>query len=221
MSDKIYKGQIKAKVIELRFASAGKVSGVFKKRGDEVKKGEVIASLDKKTFQAELDRQLADFEKVRAEFEIFNLQKGEPKDDITRYLKTQKQAELNASVKEVELAKAKLDQTDLISPLEGIIVDDSNLVPGINITPASNPVSILETTSYYFEAEIEQGDLPFFADSQSVAVQLTSLSREIAGKTKKVLPSEKTKAGTFFLEVELQDISGLLPGMTGEASSKD
>lgn len=221
MVQKIYKGQIKARIIELRFAFSGKVAFVSKKKGDSVKKWEAVAGLDKKTFQAELDKQLADFEKVRAEFEIFNLQKGEPANDITKYLKTQKQAELNAAVKEVELAKAKLDQADLISPVEGIVIDDSHLVPGINITPASNPVSILETSSYFFEAEIGQKDLPLFADSRPMTVQLDGLSREIEGKTKKILPSEKTKAGTFLLEVELGDVSGLLLGMTGEASSKD
>jgi len=87
MPGESFKGVIKTKIIEARFAQFGKVALVTKKRGDSVKKGDLLASLDKKILQAELDRQLSDFEKVRAEFEIFNLEKGTPADDITKYLK--------------------------------------------------------------------------------------------------------------------------------------
>jgi hypothetical protein len=41
-----------------------------------------------------LDKQLLDYEKIRADFEIFNLQKGGAADDLTKYLKTEKQAQL-------------------------------------------------------------------------------------------------------------------------------
>lgn len=216
MSDKPYQGEIKAKIFELRFASSGKVSAVFKKKGDLVKKGEVIASLDRKILQAQLDRQLADFERVRAEFEIFNLQKGEPSDDVTKYLKVQKQAQLNASVKEVESAKASLDQMDMFSPVEGIIIDDSNLVVGLYVTPSSNPVKVLETASFFFEFEIEQVDLNSFIEPKPITIRLTGLNREIAGNTRKIIPSEKAKAGKYLVEVNLQNKSGLLLGMQGE-----
>jgi len=217
MSDKSYSGEINSKIIELRFASSGKVSGVFKKKGDLVKKGEVIASLDRKILQAQLDRQLADFERTRAEFEIFNLQKGEPADDITKYLKVQKQAQLNASVKEVELAKASLDQMDLFSLVEGIIIDDSNLISGLYVTPSSNPIKILDTNSFFFEFEIDQPDLNLFLEPKPVTVRLTGLNREIPGNTRKIIPPEKSKAGKFLVEVDLQDKSGLLLGIQGEA----
>ena len=132
MTSNEYTGKINGKIIELRFALAGKLSGLYKKRGDIVKKGELVAGLDKKQLQTELDKQLGDFEKVRAEFEIFNLQKGEPDNDIEKYLKAEKQAQLNISVKEVELAKAKLDQTDLFSPVEGFL---ENATPVPEVSP--------------------------------------------------------------------------------------
>lgn len=66
-------GAVIADLIEVRFAYSGKVVSVRKKRGDAVKIWEGIASLDRKILQTELDRQLADYEKVRAQFEIFNI----------------------------------------------------------------------------------------------------------------------------------------------------
>lgn len=214
MAEKVFKGKVKAKIIELRFATSGKLANLSKKRGDSVKKGELIASLDKKLLQAELDRQLGDYEKVRAEFEIFNLKEGEPQDDLAKYLKVAKQAELNISVKDVEIAKMKMDQLDLFSPVEGTIVDDSSLVPGIYLTPSSNPIKILETASYYFEIEINQEDLGLFLNPRPMTVKISGTGKSYTGNSKPIIPSLDSK---LRVEVELQYDTGLILGLEGEA----
>lgn len=211
--EKSYKGEIKARVIDLRFAASGKLSGIYKKKGDLVKRGELVASLDKKQLQAELDKQLGDFEKVRAEFEIFNLQKGGATDDISKYLKTGKQAELNISVKEVELAKARLDMADLFSPIEGIIIEDSGLVPGLYITPASNPITVVDNSSYCFVFKVLQKEVVAFSSSQKAEVKLEGMDKKIIGNT---MPIFSTKNGSFEIQVKLDDTSGLLLGLAGQ-----
>jgi len=215
MAENIFKGKIKAKIIDVRFAVSGKLVVLNKKRGDLVKKGELIASLEKKILQTQLDKELADFEKVRAEFEIFNLKKGEPTDDIGKYLKKQMQADLDGSVKAVEIAKAEMDKTDLFSPVEGVIVDDSSLVPGVYITPASYSIKILDQSSFYFEIEIDQSNLPLFVNSRSVTVKIPGLEKVISGQTKSILSQEN---GKLVVEVELQDKGGLLVGLEGEVA---
>ncbi len=214
MEGNVYKGKVKARVIELRFATSGKLANLFKKRGDTAKKGELIASLDKKLLQTELDKQLGDYEKVRADFEIFNLQKGEPKDDITKYLKAEKQAELNVSVKEVELAKGRLDQADLFSPVEGIIIDDSDLVAGIYITPASSPIKVLDISSYFFEIEIEQKDFQKFSKSQSMKIKIPGINKVFSGNSKPIISSPDLK---LRVGIEIKDAEGLIIGLEGEA----
>jgi len=211
MTTKVFKGEVKGRILEVRFALAGKVEKVFKKVGGGVRRGEILASLEKKIFQVELDRQLADYEKTRADFEIFNLQKGEAQDDLTKYLKMGKQAQLNASVKEVELAKARLEQTELFSPVEGVVLDDGGIAPGMNITPASYAFKILETGSFWFEVEIGQEDIPFFSQPQNGEV-------EIFGVGKQPVTSGPVFADgkRFFLRVELPNKEGILLGMGGE-----
>ena len=214
MAEKVFKGKVKARVIELRFATSGKLAGIFKERGDIVKKGDLVGSLDKTLFQLELDRQLGDYEKKRSEFEIFNLQKKEITDDLTKYLKTGEQAELNISVKEVELAKTKLDQINLFSPIDGIIIDDSDLVPGVYITPASSPIKILDNSSYSFEIEIEQNDLPMFLNPRPMTIKIPGLEKTYTGNSKLIIPSLNSK---LLVEIELQDNTGLILGLEGEA----
>ncbi len=217
MAEEILKGEIKARIIEVRFAVSGKLVSLFKKKNDLVKKGELIASLDKKILQTRLDKELADYEKERADFEIFNLQKGEPTDEISKYLKTQKQAELNASVKAVEVAKAELDLLDLFSPVEGVIVDDSDLASGIFVTPASYPIKILDKNSFYCEIEIRQDQIPLFLNPRSVTIKISGINKVIVGKSKPILLIGPKK-GKFLVEIELQDKTGLITNLEAELS---
>lgn len=218
MPEKMFKGTVKAKIIEVRFALSGQAALVTKKKGDKVKKGELLASLVKKTLQAELDRQLLDFEKVRAEFEIFNLQKGEPTDDITKYVKVQKQAELNRSVKEVELAKEKLDMADIFSPIEGLILEDSAIVPGIYLTPSSHPIRII-ANDYFFEMKVGQEDITLFFEPKKLVLQIPGLEKTIAGTS--TLPILPFAEGTFLIKVDLLDTTELIYGLKGEVKESD
>lgn len=213
MEEKTFKGVVKCRVIEVRFGISGKVASVAKEVGDSVRKGEILASLDKKSLQTELDRQLADYERVRAEFEIFNLEKGEPKDDVARFLKTQKQAQLNASVKDVELAEGKLDMADLFSPVEGTVVDDSNVAAGIYITPSSSPFKIAEN-KYFLEMEVNQDEVALFLKPQKLALQIPGLDKAI--ETTSSLPVLPESKGKFLVKADLADSSGLISGLTAE-----
>lgn len=209
---KVFKGEVKARIVETRFALSGKITGVSKHTGDTVKKWNLIASLDRKILQMELDRQLSDFEKVRADWDGFTQKYPDPQDD-NKYTKAEKQAALNASVKDVELAKAKLDQADLFSPVDGIIIEDSGIVPGLYATPAGSGVKIIDTSSYYFEIEIEQKDIPFFEKPHDAKITIDVLDIEI----KPGAPSAVEGDGkNFLLRIPISNPSILL-GMRGAA----
>lgn len=210
----IFKGEIQARIVEVRFALSGKIANVQKHTGDKVKKWDLVASLDRKILQMELDQELADFEKVRADFEGFAKKYPDPQDD-NKYTKAEKQAALNASVKEVELAKARLDQSDLFSPVDGIVLDDSGIVPGLYVTPAGSSVEIIDTSSYYFEFEIEQKDLSDFAESKKCKLEIEGIKGLLEGESHPVSSDGKK----FFVVVKPSKLDGLLLGMKGECKT--
>ena len=174
---------------------------------------DMIASLDRKILQAQLDKQLADYEKVRADFEIFVQKNPNPTEAIDKYLKTEKQASLNASVKEVELAKALLDNCDLISPVDGVVMDDSGIVTGINVSPTSSEVKIIDSSSYYFEIELTQTDIHEFRNQREVTIKIEGVKEEIKGNTSQLYSDGKS----LFVKVPVNNQSVLM-GMQGEAS---
>jgi multidrug resistance efflux pump len=214
-----FPGEIAASFIDIRFAYSGLVGRVHKRPGDAIKKGECIASLDRKFLQIELDKQLAQYEKTRADFEIFSQKNGPgpDTDDTTKYQRQIKQAELNAAVNDIETAKYKMDQADIYSPVNGIVIDTQGLVSGMNITPASNPVTILDLESLYFALEVPQEELFQFATERQMKMTFPGVQKEYIGTQR--LPT-KGKNGKFILPVTISDTSGLYPGMSGTASFK-
>lgn len=209
-----YPGIVTADTIEVRFPFSGKISGVNKKVGDTVKKWEWLASLDKKVLQTELDKELADYERARSEFEIGNL-KNQSGDDIGKFLKQVSQAQLNVSVKNVELAKGKLDSADVLSPIDGIIVDNGGLRIGLYITPASSPIKILDTESLSFEFEIAQNDLEKFLKPQKVLISFFKGTKD--DLEVETLPVVTGTKGKFKVVASLPKSDILLPGLEGEA----
>lgn len=210
-----YRGIAEADIVDTRFAFSGKVSSVGKHDGETVKQWEWIASLDKKILQTELDLELADYEKARAEFEIFNLKNGQSGDDITKFLRAEKQASLNAAVKQVELAKYKMDQAELVSPVAGIILDMGGLTAEIHITPASASVKIQDMSSLKIRFEIPQKDIPMFEKETTGRVVFPEQKKEYRGKI--TSPGFGTD-GIFLCFLVLDDPSGLLPGMVGKVT---
>ncbi len=212
---KSFPGKISAPVYEIRFAYSGKVIQVFKQSGDVVKKGDVLASLDRKPVQAELDQELADYERSRAEFEIFNT-KEQSGDDVTKFLKQEKQAALNASVKHVEMAKMKLDQADLVSPIDGVIQESDNLLPGLNITPANATVKIIDPKALTFNFAISQKELHDFKDGRGVVIKFEGIKESLKTKTELIHAGEK---GQFNVVAKIPPSTGLISGMIGEAKA--
>jgi len=208
---KSFDGEVKGRIVEVRFALSGKIVKVNKLQGDKVAKWDLIASLDRKILQTELDRELADFEKVRADFEIFAGKVGDTPDEVTKYLKTEKQAQLNASVKTVELAKAKLDQSDLFSPVSGVVLDDGGITPGIFITPASAGIKILDAESLYFEIEIDQKEVGEFSAAKECSVDLGSGEEKISATSLPVFSDGKS----FVVKIPLPVSPKIVLGMKG------
>jgi multidrug efflux pump subunit AcrA (membrane-fusion protein) len=160
---KSLEGVVSASSIEVRFAYSGKVSVLHVHPGDMVKPGTSLAELDRKILQAELDKQLADYEKARADFEIFVQKNPEPLDDFAKFKKQEQQALLNSSVKSVEITKYRLDQSVLFSPVHGVVLDDGGIRAGIYVTPGANSIKVLDLNSLEFIAPVTWAEFDKFS----------------------------------------------------------
>lgn len=131
--------------IRLRFYQSGTLAWIKVKIGDEVKKGQALAGLDTKLTQINLDISLADYRRARAEFEKVARKYPNPSNEEEKGIKEIAQAKLDSAVKKVEKYKHIQEKLTLVSPVDGVVSDDSDLVAGMNITPSGFPIVVTET----------------------------------------------------------------------------
>lgn len=201
-------GIVRADVVEARFAFSGKVISVAKKPGEVVRVGELLASLDRKFLQTTLDRELADYEKARAEFEIFGIKNPNPGDGITKYQKIQAQASLDAAVKAVEIAKYNLDEADLKSPVNGIVLENNGLRAGMYVTPGASAYQILDVDTVHIEIEVEPEDKEFW-ENKELKLKIKAKETDMMGEVKAVVPNMK---GKLLVNIRPETTDGLIVG---------
>lgn len=213
MSVKSWQGRISGEVIDVRFAFSSTVSKVSVGYGDNVKANQILAALDRKLFQNELDKELADYERVRAQFEVYVAKQGEPQTDIAKFEKIQIQSLLTASVKAVELAHLRLDQTHLLSPVTGQVLSTGGLRPGLHVTPSSHPFQLLDSASLVFLFEVDWADISLFPLNQPVRVRLEGISESIPAQLLPFVPPLSGKSPAF--RARLSDSSSINLGCPG------
>ena len=160
-------GTAKARnTVTVRAQVDGRILAIKFKEGQEVKRGDVLALIDPATYQAQLDQ--ASAKKALDEAQLTNAQR-----DLERYVKlpnnvvaqktvdTQRAlvAQLTAQIKlddaAIANAKAYLDYTTVVAPLDGRtgirMVDEGNLVrgsdanAGIVVITEVRPIAVLFT----------------------------------------------------------------------------
>ena len=148
----------------LQFKTSGQLAWVGVKIGDKVKKYQAIASLNKEELKKGLE---ADFNSYRSALATFDDVQDKYKyekdnliltDEMKRIL-VRSQNTLGNSVIAYELQDLAIKYATLYSPISGVVVAIDQPNSGVNITPASATFSVIDPTSIYFKAQIDQEDV--------------------------------------------------------------
>ncbi|KAA6302496.1 MAG: Multidrug resistance protein MdtA [Candidatus Ordinivivax streblomastigis] len=105
--------------VDLTFESSGKITDIYFKEGTAVKKGALLAKINDKPLQAELSKLEAQI--PLAEDRVFRQKSLLEKDAVSKEAYEQVSTELEKLHADIELAKARIAQTELRAPFDGII----------------------------------------------------------------------------------------------------
>lgn len=180
-------GKIKSeKEIDLKFQTSGKLTWVGVKEGDQVKKWQAIASLDKRELEKTLKKELVDYMNERWNFEQDRDTYDITTDDLDRYTLTnavrrileKAQFDLNRDVLDVEIANIVLELATLVTPIDGIVTHIDVPVSGVNITPAKAIFTVADPDEVIFEANVDEVDIGQIKEGQETILTLDAYLEE-------------------------------------------
>lgn len=233
-----YVGTVKSETVKkLGFTIGGRLGTVSAEKGETVKKGQLLAVLDKHQYQIGVDASSAQVEAARAVFK--------KSDEALKYLKDQlakneqllkegainqytydelalkyqiaeqdylaAKAQLNQAMSGLDQSEATLDNTRLVSDFEGKVIDV--LYEKGEIIAAGYPVIVIQNKDQIFSFGISQRDYQALKLGTNVTVMVDGKS--VKGKLLSISDTPDQATRTYEVQVQLTD--GTFPlGAVGE-----
>jgi macrolide-specific efflux system membrane fusion protein len=169
----------------LTFLNPGKLVWVGVKVGDSVKKGQAIASQDKAQLQKSLQSQFNNYQTNLSQFwDVQNQYKDTVISDTVQRILDRTQYSLDNSVINYEIADMAVQESTLVSPINGVVTDVSEPHAGTNVNAANASFTIINPQSIYFYAEIDQSEVSQIKIGQKATLSIdafpdTNLDSEI------------------------------------------
>lgn len=210
----------------MRFAMGGKVVYLGAKEGDVVRRGQTLATIDRRELQKVLQQNLNTYMQERNDWE------NTLDDTKDRALPTEEQRmvhneqlTLNNRVLDVEIQDIAIQNTVLSAPFTGVLVSSPTAVTGVNLM-ATDVFELINPETMVFKAAVDEADIGQVQIGQPVEIILEAFPDEPITSSIAAISyrSEQTTTGTVFL-VEIPIVgSNLLSryrlGMNGDALIK-
>lgn len=175
-------GKTKAeKEAHLSFKNTGRIVYLPVKKNQEIKKGQVLASLDTSDLAANKEKELTDYLKTRWDFEQTrdNYKDVIKTDSIKRTL-DKSQFDLNNSVTDVEIADRAVKNSYLYSPYDGVITEVNGEVnEWVSLFSTEPLVTIIDPQTVYFNAELEEEDIWKIKKGDKALVTLDAYPKKV------------------------------------------
>jgi len=219
-----FSGVIDAKErVGMRFSGGGKLVYLGAKAGDTVARGQTIATLDQRTLQKQLEKQLSTYETQRWTFEnAEDDRENVPLDEQGRRLADIDQFALERSVIDVQLQSLAFDTYRITAPFAGILVQAPYSVTGVNVGP-TDTWELLNPSTLYFRVLVDEVDVDAVSLGQEALVEIDAIPDKTFRATVSKIAytvSNSSSGSVFPVELLFTDpvtIEQQRVGMSGEA----
>lgn len=220
-------GEIKAdEYSNLTFQSGGKVSWVGVKSGDKVVKGQAIAQLDTYSLNATYQDAVNTYRKYQATADnVLDQVKNHSSDESFSQKDTRTTAEVNRdnAYNDMISAKKALDNAIIFAPFDGVMDMVDPASPGVNVILGGASYVLVNPKSVYFDAEVDETDLPNVRVGQSVDLKLDAYPNEsfsgLVESVGVVAFTSKTGGNAYHVRISLPENAEMKfrVGMGGDA----
>lgn len=219
-------GEIVAgKQASLNFPLSGKLGYIGVKEGDKVVRGKLLASMDLGDLQAAQTKAYyaylaADANAKYVEDQVKNHESDE--NFLQKTTRVTAQTSRDAAYDTWLTAQRAVKNAQLYSPFAGIVANITSTAVGDTVG-ISDGVTVIDPTSLYFSAEVDESDVGKVIEGQSVKVELDAYNEQlfegIVEEIGFVSRLSSTGATVYLIKVRMDE--SILPklrlGMNGDA----
>jgi RND family efflux transporter MFP subunit len=218
--------------VNLKFNTSGKILFVNAKIGDQVKAGDISASLNTtsqnialqqaqntlRDKQATVDKIIDDIK----QYQYGNQTNSSAETFTLRQNRTTAEVARDNAYDNVKAAQRAFQDAVITTPIDGTITSVP-LIVGQNATITDTVTTLVDFTTIFFEAEVDESDINKISLGQQAKVTLNSIeSKTFYGQVTQINPTTKTTTnGTTVIIVKIDlSNSGIQPiaGLNGQAS---
>lgn len=199
----------------LSFAVPGTVEQVFVDVGQTVKRGQVVARLTPKSYEAALG--IAKAQEVRAKDLAQRLEPMHQHGTVPEVKWVEAQTSLESAQNAVEIARKNLNDTALHAPEDGVIAR-RNIEPGANVAPGVPALELVQTRIVRAIAPVPEDHIAKVRTGQPARVTVGALGREFTGEVYEVGVIANPLTRTYPVKITLENPDGVLKvGMVVDA----
>ena len=213
---------------QLTFPTAGEISWVGVKEGDEVKRGQSLTKLNTVVLNAAYQQAKATLRAAEATVDNIHDQVKDHSGDETfaqKDLRTTAEAAKDRAYESYVAAEYNLRNSTISTPFDGVITYLAHPFSGVNVFPTETQVEVLNPGTMYFDVSADQSEVLQLYVGQNVEIVLDSVSNErLKGKIVFIGYTPKpNEAGTIYkvkvaFDDKNLDIKKYRIGLSGDAN---
>lgn len=209
-----YSGSIEAfQTVPLNFQTVGKVEKVLVEAGDAVKKGQLLATIEKADLQNLRDISKAKYQQAKDAYD--RLKKVHDEGSLPEIKWVEMETNLEQAKLSLELSENSLDKCNLRSPANSI-VGRRNIEPGMTtLSIGSAPMELVDIDKVYVKISVPENEIGKIKKGLKAQFTVSALNNlQFEGNVTNVSPVADVFARTYEAKMLVNNLNhDLKPGM--------
>lgn len=213
-----YSGTIEAfQTIPLTFQTTGTIEKIYVEVGDFVKKGQLLASIDKTDMQNIYNVALAKYQQAKDAYD--RLKSVHDQGSLPEIKWVEMETNMEQAKSSLDLSKNNLDKCELRAPIDGF-VGRRNIEAGQSALSANlSPIELVKIEMVYVKISIPENEIGKIRKGQNASFKVSALDgKQFEGTITNVSPVADMISRTYPVRISVKNTNyELKPGMVCDA----
>lgn len=176
LSNLHYSGTVEAaQTIPLTFQSSGTVEQVLVQEGDAVRKGQLLAVVNKADNQSIYNSSLAMYEQAKDGYD--RLKQVYDKGSLSEVKWVEMETNLKQAESQLQIAKNNLDKCNLYAPTSGI-VGSRNIEPGQSSLSSFSPIELVKIETVFVKISVPENEIGRIKKGMTATFTISALDNK-------------------------------------------